>query len=171
MGRPGLGAIPPPLRHATIAQEKAWRLRVGITSRYERGSTPENIVESSELLWYRGFGCFRLIEDALAQSPCCQFFARDGNGVCLGTGSKKVQFVCTLLITMLQLMLCPTENMQTWARYTPLADEEKPDYPRQDLKLRHAQWLCDKILQATRGSLSTHLRDWTATTHLTQTTS
>ena len=111
--RTGSNPPPPLATYATIAQEKAWRLRVGITSRYEHGSTPENIVESSELLWYRGFGCFRLLEDALAQSPCCQFFARDGNGVSLGTGLKKVQFVCTLLITMFQLMLCPTENMQT----------------------------------------------------------
>ena len=71
-----------------------------------------------------GFGCFELLEDALAYSPAFQFFARDGDGLCLGTPLKKVQFVCALRIGMLQALLFPTENLQTWT-----ADSGEDTYP------------------------------------------
>ena len=71
-------------------------------------------MEASHELWDKGFGCFELLEDAPAYGPGFQFFSRDGNGICLGTPLKKVQFVCALRVGMLQAMLFPTENLQTW---------------------------------------------------------
>ena len=86
-----------------------------MATHFEIGSTPEQIVSSSCELWGNSFGCFTLLEDAMAYSPACQFFSRDGNGLCVGTPLKKVQLVCTLRVGMLQAMLYPTENLQTWS--------------------------------------------------------
>ena len=99
------------------------------------------IVEASNDLWMNGFGCFELLEDALAYSPGYQFFARDGDGICLGTSLKKVQFMCALRICMVQAMLFPKENLQT---YTD--DSGEPAYPGQELKLKHAKWLFDNYV-------------------------
>ena len=74
---------------------------MGLITQYACGSTPEHIFQSSQLIWNEGFGCLRLFEDALAYSPACQFFSRDGNGICVGTALKKVQYVCTQRICML----------------------------------------------------------------------
>ena len=113
------------------------------------------LLQSSQLIWNEGFGCLRLFEDALAYSPACQFFSRDGNGICVGTALKKVQYVCTQRIVMLQTLLCPTENMQTWR--TEAAD---PEYPGQKIKLLHAQWFFATFLTAPRNVLATHLSSW-----------
>ena len=80
---------PPPLESfATPIQQRAWRLKMGLVTEYAYGSTPEQIFQASQLIWNEGFGCLRLFEDALAYSPACQFFSRDGNGICVGTALK-----------------------------------------------------------------------------------
>ena len=53
---------PPPIdEYATAPQKVAWRLHVGMETRYARGSTPESILQASELIWDNGFGCLQLI--------------------------------------------------------------------------------------------------------------
>ena len=56
---------------------------------------------------------------------------------------------------MLQTLLCPTENMQTWT-----TESEDPEYPGQETKLLHAQWLFATYLTAPRNMLATHLSSW-----------
>ena len=138
--------------YATAMQERAWALRMGIHTGYREGSSPERIFQASSLVWALGFGCLALFEDAAAMSPASQWFSRDGNGTCIGTHLKKTQFVCAMLVFMLQVALCPFENMQTWSSSSP-----SPNYPGQDLKLRHLRWLVDNILTSTRNDLAAHL--------------
>ena len=116
---------PPPITdYATPAQERAWHLHRGITTNFQDGASPERIIRSSAIAWMWGFGCFPLLEDALAMSPATQHFHRNGNGVCEGTYLKQTQFICHTLVMMLQVSLCPTENMQTGRSCSP-----SPDYP------------------------------------------
>ena len=128
---------------------------MGMATQFDCGSTPEQIVQSSQLLWNEGFGSFALFEDALAYSPACEFFSRDGNGICVGTPLKKVQFVCTARICMLQSFLYPTENLQTWTE-----ESGEPAYPGQAMKLRHGSWLFDTYLTTPRNVLASHLGSW-----------
>jgi hypothetical protein len=65
---------------------------------------------------------------------------------------KKTQYVCAMFVTMLQVALCPFENLQTWSSSSP-----SPDYLGQDLKLQHLKWLVDNILTAPRNHLAAHL--------------
>ena len=45
---------PPELAtYATDMQERAWHLKMGIATRYAQGSTPERIIQSSQLLGTR----------------------------------------------------------------------------------------------------------------------
>ena len=82
---------PPPIdEYATPSQKLAWRLHVGMGTRYERGSTPESIFQASQLLWNNAFGCLPLIEDAILISLGYQFFHREGDGFCFGGPLKKV---------------------------------------------------------------------------------
>ena len=47
---------PPPLEeYATDMQDRAWHLKVGILTKYAQGSTPERIIQSSQILWDNGF--------------------------------------------------------------------------------------------------------------------
>ena len=125
---------------------------MGIATDFRQGVSPERIVQASPLAWTLGFGCFEMLDDALAMSPASLYFIRDGNGVSIGTHLKKTQFVCSTLVTMLQIALCPTENMQTWSSSSP-----SPDYPGQGVKLQHLQWLNEKLLTTFRNSLAAHL--------------
>ena len=47
---------------ATDMKERAWHLKIGITTRYAHGSTPERIIQASQLLWNQGFGCLELMK-------------------------------------------------------------------------------------------------------------
>ena len=136
------GQAPPDIKeYATPAQCNAWRLRMGLETSYKEGSTPARLFEASALLWDNGFGCVDLFEDAMVTCPGQQFFARDGDGFCYGSLLKKVQWVLTMHLTQVQIMLYPDENMTDFT-----AAEGSVSYPRQDLKLQHMQWLFENFL-------------------------
>ena len=109
------GQPPPALAtYATPTQYRAFNLRMGLATNFRVGVTPERVVEASPLLWQHCLGSFALLEDSLAHMPAkaASYFWRDGNGACIGTGLKKVQFILLTRILMLQTTLCPTENLQ-----------------------------------------------------------
>ena len=65
---------------------------------------------------------------------------------------KQTQFICHTLVMMLQASLCPTENMQTLRTCS-----QSPDYPGQESKLKHFEWLDEHLLKSSRSALTAHL--------------
>ena len=127
------GQAPPDIReYATPAQCNAWRLRMGLETAYTQGSTPTRLFQASPLLWDHSFGCVDLFEDAMLTCPGQQLFARDGDGFSYGSPLKKVQWILSIHLTQVQIMLYPDENMNDFP-----AAEGSISYPGQDLKLRH----------------------------------
>jgi hypothetical protein len=146
---------PPPLlaTYATPSQYRAFGLRMGLATKFRVGTTPERVVQSSPLLWQHCLGSFVLLEDSLAHIPAkaASYFWRDGNGACIGTGIKKVQFMLLVRILMLQTTLCPTENLQTWS-----TTSSEPDYAEQAVKLEWLQWLVENVLASPRSNVVAH---------------
>ena len=94
----GWEQAPPAIEgYATGPQLLGWRLKMGMATKYEIGSSPEKIIQASELLWNNGFGCLELIEDSNLGGPGFQFSPRDGDGFCHDTCLKKFQYICALM--------------------------------------------------------------------------
>ena len=85
-------------------------------------------------------------------NPGFQFSARDGDGFCFGSPLKKVQWILTIIITQVQIMLYPDENMKD---FTSALDSTT--YPGQDFKLRHMQYVFDNFLLVSKNVLASRV--------------
>ena len=79
-------------------------------------------------------------------------FSRDGDGFCFGSPLKKVQWVLTIVLTQLQIMLYPDENMVHWTSAAGSAT-----YPGQEYKLRHMKYLFDNFLLVSKNVLASRV--------------
>ena len=142
-------ALPAIESSATYTQKNAWRLKMRLETGYTQGSTPQRIFHASSLLWDNNLGCLDPFEDAMLVGPGYQFFSRDGDGFCFGNPRKKVQWVCTILLVQVQIMLYPDGNM---VLYTSAAGSAT--YPGQEYKLRHMKYVFDNFLLVSKNTLA-----------------
>ena len=119
---------------------------------YERGATPERLIQASPLLWDNAFGCLPLLEDAMIANPGYQFFHRERDGFCFGGPLKKVQWICTIMVTQVQIMLYPNEYMQRFEDTTG-----GPSYAGIKEKLMHLDYLFTKFLLVSKNVLANKL--------------
>ena len=75
--------------YATFTQKNAWRLKVGLETGYEQGSTPQRLFYASSLLWDNGLGCIDLFEDAMLANPGYHFSAGTGTASVSEARSRK----------------------------------------------------------------------------------
>ena len=109
-------------------------------TKYELGATPAHLIQASQLLWANALGCVPLVEDAMLVNPGHQLFHREVDGFCMGDPLKKVQWICTVVLTQLQILLYPNENMQ-------LSDYSTggPTYAGIEEKLRHLSYIFETL--------------------------
>ena len=122
---------------------------MGLETAYKQRSTPARLFQGSPLLWDHSFGCINLFEDAMLACPGQQFSARAGDGFSYGSPLTNVQWILSILITQVHLMLYPDENMNDFT-----AAEGSVSYPGQDLKLWHMQWLFENFLLGSKNLLA-----------------
>jgi hypothetical protein len=120
---------------------------MGLGTVYKQGSTPKRFFEARPLLWNHSLGCINLFEDAMLACPGHQLFCRGGDGFSYGGPLKKVQWILSIAITQIQIMLYPDENM---ANFT--ASEGSVSYPGQNLKLQHMSWLFETFLLVSKNA-------------------
>ena len=121
-------------------------------TKYEHGSTPERLIQASQLLWNNALGCLPLLEDAMLPNPGYQFFHHEGDGFSFGGHLKKVQWVCTLIITRVQLMLYPNQNLVLFEDTTGV-----PTHAGREKKLKHLEYLFSNFLLVFRNVLASKL--------------
>ena len=80
--------------------------------------------------------------------PGHQLCCRDGNGFSCGGPLKKVQWILSIAITQIQIMLYPDENMTNFT-----GAEGSVSYPGQNLKLHHLGWLFGNFLLVSKNVL------------------
>ena len=135
--------------YATHTQKNAWGLKMGLETGYAQGLTPQRIFHASSLLWDNNLGCLDLFEDAMLVNPGYQFFSRDGDGFCFGSPLQKVQWICTIFLAQVQIMLYPDESM---VHYTSASGSAT--YPGQEYKLQHMKYVFDNFLLVSKNTLA-----------------
>ena len=151
LGGQAMGTIPPGyrrVRHARTEKREAPQGRTRDELQTRVDSAAALLRELAPVGPQPGF----LFEDAMLTNPGFQLFARDGGGFCFGSPLKKVQWILSIIITQVQIMLHPDENMKG---FTSAADSTT--YPGQDFKLRHMQYVFDDFLPVSKNVLASRV--------------